>query len=124
MDEQENKKIRNFGDLEIWKRGIEIVKGTYGATRSFPRHEIFGLSGQMQRSAISIPSSVAAGFNRLHNRECQRFLYIALGSCAELETQIEITAELNHFASDGTAMLLETLGHETRMIRNLLTRLD
>lgn len=123
MDEQ-NRKIKNFRDLEIWKKGIEIVKSTYGATRSFPRYEVFGLTSQMQRCAVSIPSNVAEGFNRFHNKEYQHFLYIALGSCAELETQIEIAAELKYLGLDAKAALLEMLDHETRMMRNMVKKLD
>ncbi len=123
MDEQ-NRKITNFRDLEIWKKGIEIVKDTYGATRSFPRHEAFGLSSQMQRCAVSIPSNVAEGFNRFHHKEYKHFLFVALGSCAELETQIEIAAELKYFGSDAKAAILEKLDHEARMIRNMVKKLD
>ncbi len=122
--EEANEKIRNFRDLHVWKKGIEIVKDTYGVTRGFPRYEVFGLSSQMQRSAISIPSNVAEGFNRVHNKEYQRFLYIALGSCAELETQVEIAAELKYLAPDKKAALLEKLDHEARMLRNLVKKLD
>jgi len=120
----EKKKIKNFRDLEIWKKGMEIVKDTYGVTKSFPRQEIFGLRSQMQRSAISIPSNIAEGFNRFHNKEYQHFLYIALGSCAELETQTEIAAELEYLGPDAKVALLEKLDHESRMIRNLVKRLD
>jgi four helix bundle protein len=123
MDEQ-NGKIRNFRDLEIWKKGIEIVKDTYGATRSFPRHEIFGLISQMHRCAVSIPSNVAEGFNRFHNKEYKHFLFVALGSCAELETQMEIAAELRYLGPDAKAVILEKLDHESRMIRNMVKKLD
>jgi len=123
MDEQ-NKKIRNFRDLEIWKKGIEIVKDTYGATRSFPRSELFGLSSQMQRCAVSIASNVAEGFNRFHNKEYKHFLFVALGSCAELETQMEIACELEYLRADAKASLLEKLDHESRMIRNMVKKLD
>jgi four helix bundle protein len=123
MDEA-NEKIKNFRDLHVWKKGIGIVKDVYAATRSFPRYEVFGLSSQMQRSAISIPSNVAEGFNRVHNKEYQHFLYIALGSCAELETQVEMAAELKYLALDRKAALLEKLDHEARMLRNLAKKLD
>lgn len=119
-----NRKIRNFRDLEIWKKGIEIVKSTYGATRRFPRYEVFGLCSQMQRSAISIPSNVAEGFNRFHNKEYQHFLYVALGSCAELETQVEIAGELEYLGPDVKASFLEQLDHESRMLRNMVKKLD
>ncbi len=120
----ESKKIRSFRDLEIWNKGMEIVKGIYEVTKSLPRQEIFGLSSQMRRSAVSIPSNIAEGFNRFHNKEYRHSLYVTLGSCAELETQTEIAAALGYFGSGVKATLLEKLDHETRMIRNLVKRLD
>jgi len=89
-----NEKIGNFRDLEVWKKGIEIVKDVYEITNNFPKQEFYGLASQMQRCSVSIPSNIAEGFNRFHNKEYRQFLYIALGSCAELETQIEIAVEL------------------------------
>ena len=119
-----NRKITNFRDLDVWQKGIEIVKDVYRAVEGFPRQEMFGLSSQMQRSAVSIPSNVAEGFNRFHNKEYKHFLYIALGSCAELETQIEIASELNYMSLETKSSLLENLDHETRMLRNLVKKLD
>jgi len=83
-------KIKSFRDLEVWKLGRKIVVDVYRVTKAFPRDELYGLAGQMRRAGVSIPSNVAEGFNRIHNREYRQFLYIALGSCAELETHIEI----------------------------------
>ena len=80
-------KIKNFQDLRIWQIGIEVVKDIYILTKKFPKEELYGLISQMRRSAISIPSNIAEGFRRYHNKEYKQFLYIALGSCAELETQ-------------------------------------
>src|SRR4030042_6773515 len=102
-------KIRNFRDLNVWKRGIEIVKDAYNPTDSFPKREFYGLAGQMQRCSISIPSNIAEGFNRFHNKEYRQFLYIALGSCAELETQIEIAVELSYVDEQEKTYLLEKL---------------
>jgi four helix bundle protein len=87
-----NTKIRSFRDLEVWKLGMRTVVDVYKATASFPRDELYGLVSQLRRAAVSIPSNVAEGFNRIHNSEYRQFLYIALGSCAELETQIEIAS--------------------------------
>ena len=91
-----NKKIENFRDLDIWKKGIEIVKDIYKTVREFPKLELYSLTNQMQRASLSIPTNVAEGFNRFHNKEYKKFLYIDLGSCAELETQIEIATELKY----------------------------
>ncbi len=109
-------KIKSFRDLEIWKLGKEIVLDIYKITRSFPKEELYGLVAQMRRTAISIPSNVAEGFNRRHNKEYRQFLYIALGSCAELETQIEMSCELKYLPPEKSQIVLEKLDHESRML--------
>ena len=77
----------------------------------------------MKRSAVSVPSNVAEGFRRYHNKEFRQFLYIALGSCAELETQVIITKELNYIDSKVEKELLEILDHICRRITNLIKKL-
>ena len=116
-------KIKTYRDLDIWKTGIGIVKDVYGLTKGFPQHELYGLVSQMRRSAVSIPSNVADGFRRYHNREYRQFLYVALGSCAELETHITIAKELGYIEGSEEAELLETLDHVCRMISNLIKKL-
>ena len=116
-----NTKIQTYRDLDIWNKGIELVRSIYTVTGKFPKHELYGLSSQMRRSAISIPSNVAEGFKRQHNKEYRQFLYIALGSCAELETQLTIAKELGYISSEKD--LLDKADHIGRMITNLLKRL-
>ena len=113
-------KIKNFRDLNIWKKGIEIVEYVYKLTKSFPANELYGLISQMRRCAVSIPSNIAEGFARKHNKEYKQFLYISLGSCAELETQIEITSKLKYISENEKKDLLEKINHATRMTMNLL----
>ena len=115
--------IKKYRDLDIWKKGIELVKDTYKSTEKFPKQELYGLVSQMRRSAISIPSNIAEGFRRYHNREYKQFLYISLGSCAELETQAIIAKELGYIEQNEEGVLLEKLGHICRMISNLLKKL-
>jgi four helix bundle protein len=103
--------------------GIELVKDIYKSTEQFPRQETYGLVSQMRRSDVSIPSNVAEGFRRYHNKEYKQFLYISLGSCAELETQITTAKELKYIQEDKEAKLLERLDHICRMISNLLKKL-
>ncbi len=117
-------KIRDFRDLNIWKKGIEIVKDVYGIVEKFPKQEFYGLVSQVQKSAISIPSNIAEGFNRFHNKEYKQFLYIALGSCAELETQIEIASELKYISDEDKKDILEEIKHETRMLTNLIKKIN
>ena len=116
-------KIKTYRDLDIWKAGILLVKVVYKLTEKFPKQEMYGLVRQMRRSAISIPSNVAEGFRRYHNKEYKQFLYISLGSCAELETQITIAKELEYIDKDKETVLLEKLDHICRMISNLIKKL-
>ena len=116
-------KIRTYRDLDIWNAGIKLVKNIYELTETFPKHEIYGLVSQMRRAAVSIPSNIAEGFRRYHNKEYRQFLYISLGSCAELETQITIVKELNYIHKDKEIVLLESLDHICRMISNLIKKL-
>lgn len=97
--------------------------GIYRATALFPKIEVYGLTAQMRRAAVSIPSNVAEGFNRFHNKEYRQFLYVALGSCAELETQVEIACDLGFLGQVEYGPLVEQLDHETRMLRNLSKKL-
>jgi len=118
-----SQKIENFRDLDVWKLGKDIVVDVYKATKGFPQEELFGLVGQMRRAGVSIPSNIAEGFNRIHNKEYRQFLFIALGSCAELETQLELSFELEFVSTKTRDSLLEKIDHETRMLRNLIKKL-
>ena len=115
--------IKTYRDLNIWNAGIALVKEIYNCTEKFPKHEIYGLVSQMRRAAISIPSNVAEGFRRYHNKEYRQFLNVALGSCAELETQIIIAMELNYIQKSKEMELLENSDHICRMISNLIKKL-
>ena len=117
-------KIKSFRDLDVWKKGLEIVKDVYRMTVAFPRQETYCLTSQMRRAAISVPSNISEGFNRFQNREYKRFLYIALGSCAEMETQLEIASELGYVNFKQKQELLDKIDHESRMLTNLIKKLD
>ena len=116
-------KIKSFKDLRIWQKGIEIVSDIYILTKKFPKEELFSLTSQLRRSAISIPSNIAEGFKRFHNKEYKQFLFIALGSCAELETQIIIAKELKYINENEETKLLEKLDHVCRMTSSLIKKL-
>lgn len=118
------KKINRFQDLRIWKLGIEVVKDVYLLTEFFPKNELYGLTSQIRRSVISIPSNIAEGFRRYHNKEYRQFLYIALGSCAEVETQIIIANELKYIMASEREKILEKVDHLSRMIATLIKRID
>lgn len=116
-------KITNFQDLRIWQKGIEVVKDIYILTKKFPKEELYGLTSQMRRSAISIPSNIAEGFRRYHNKEYKQFLYIVLGSCAELETQIIIANELDYINETNKTELIEKIKYICRMTVKLINKL-
>jgi four helix bundle protein len=86
---------RNYKNLIVWQKSVELVVLIYGFTETFPKNEVYALASQMQRSAVSIPSNIAEGSRRKTQKDTHHFLSIAFGSGAELETQIEITKRLN-----------------------------
>ena len=86
--------MKTYKDLIVWQKSMELVKEVYLITSSFPKEEIFGLTSQMRRCAVSIPSNIAEGKLRGYQKELKKFLLIAFGSGGELETQIEISKSL------------------------------
>ena len=86
--------INSYKELFVWQKGIELSKQIYYLTEKFPKEEIYGITSQMRRAAISIPSNIAEGRNRGTRKDFVQFLRISLGSLAELKTQIEIAKEL------------------------------
>ncbi|MBP7217113.1 MAG: four helix bundle protein [Candidatus Omnitrophica bacterium] len=115
MDE----KIKTFRDLRVWQKGIELVKLIYKITDEFPKDEQYGLTAQLRRAAISIPSNISEGFRRKHDKEHKQFLSIALGSCSELETQIVIAKELHYIDEVKETGVLALLNYICAMIVNL-----
>jgi four helix bundle protein len=89
-------KTTTHKDLEIWKKGIDFVTSVYKITKDFPKEERYGLIAQMRRAAISYPSNIAEGVARNSNQEYIRYVYIALGSLSELETQFTIANNLGY----------------------------
>ena len=94
MTQQGSSKINSFRDLNIWKNGLLIAREVYLLTKKLPKEETFGLSSQMRRAAISVPSNIAEGRSRNSRKDFAQFLHIALGSLAELETQLFLTDDL------------------------------
>jgi|APFre7841882630_1041343.scaffolds.fasta_scaffold56029_2 four helix bundle protein len=116
--------IKSFRDLNIWQKGIDLVKDIYKETQNFPRQEIYGLTNQIRRAAISIPSNIAEGHIRQHRAEFRQFLSVALGSLAELETQIVISRELNYISTEKSLNLIDQMGSIGKMIRGLIKKLN
>ncbi len=111
--------MKTHKDLDVWKNSIELVKDVYKVTSIFPKEELYGLTNQLRRSTISIPSNIAEGAGRNHNKEFIQFLYIAQGSISELETQLIISKELDFVKED----ILEKLIIRLNQIRAQLVGL-
>ncbi len=92
--------MKTHRDLDAWKNAIALVTYVYKITKGFPSDEKYGLISQIRRSAVSIPSNIAEGAGRNHNKEFIQFLYIALGSASEIETQILISYNLKYISED------------------------
>jgi four helix bundle protein len=85
----------SFRDMVVWQRGMQLAASVYRSTQAFPREELYGLTSQMRRAAVSIPSNIAEGHGRLNKAEFRQFLGIARGSNFELQTQIDIAKSLS-----------------------------
>jgi len=109
--------MSDYKDLEVWKKAIEVVAEIYRLSLSFPDSEKFGITNQMRRASVSIPSNIAEGSARHHTKDFIHFLRIADGSAAELETQLIISGKLG-FVTD-----TERLAHEIIVIRRMLAAL-
>jgi four helix bundle protein len=116
-------KVKDYKDLKVWQKGIEIVDKIYAATSRFPKDEVYGLITQMRKAAVSVPTNIAEGFVRHHTKEYKQFLHISLGSCAELDTQLIIADRRKYLKKNDLEELTEDINHETRMLVNLINKL-
>jgi four helix bundle protein len=119
----EASKITSFKDLVIWQRSMALVVRIYQCTQKFPREEIYGLTAQIRRAAVSIPSNIAEGQSRRSDPAFAYHLDIALGSAAELETQLTIALEISYISSSDYDPLISELTEIVRMIHGLRSRL-
>jgi len=86
----------NHKDLEVWKESMLLAKEAYLLTKSFPKEELYGITSQIRRASVSVPSNIAEGAARSSDKEFIQFLYISLGSLSELETQILLSRDLGY----------------------------
>ncbi len=117
---EEKKIINTYKDLIVWQKGMDLVTEIYNLTEQFPRSEIYGLTSQIRRAAVSIPSNIAEGRRRGTRKDFRQFLLISFGSGAELETQIEICKRLA-FGRDLDYNKVDSLLDEIMRILNKLT---
>ena len=116
--------VRSYRDLEVWKKAMALVTECYRLSADFPKTEMYGLTSQLRRSAVSIPSNIAEGHARQYTQEFLHFLAVAQGSLAELETQLMLSERLHFTRSDQLQALLEQTDHINRMLTKLKAALE
>jgi four helix bundle protein len=116
--------VRDYRDLIVWQKSMDLVAEVYRLTRGFPREELFGLTSQVRRAAVSIPSNIAEGQARQSTAEFRRFLSIAQGSRAEVETQLLIAVRLNYSTESDVQTAVSLLTEIQKMLAVLQTRLQ
>src|SRR5438067_5124089 len=111
--------VRNYSELIAWQKAMDLVEGIYAATKQFPKEEIYGLTSQIRRAAVSIPSNIAEGQGRKSINEFLHHLSIAYGSLREVETQILIAGRLFYLAQEEVNHLLDLSAEVGRLINGL-----
>jgi len=111
--------VHGYRDLRVWQIGIDVVGQVYEVTRRFPKSEVFGLTSQIQRAVVSVPSNVAEGHARGGTREFLHFITISLGSLAELETQLIIAHRLEYVDNETLGRVLLMCNDLGKMLRAL-----
>ena len=116
--------LKNYKELIVWQKSYQLCLTIYKATNKFPKNEGFGLTSQMRRAAISIPSNIAEGYGRKTTPDYLRSLFIAYGSTCELETQILLSGDLDYFNKDSLSELMRDIGEVERMLNALIKSLE
>ena len=114
----------HFKELFVWQRAMDLLEQIYILTRSLPKEETYALSDQMRRAAVSVPSNIAEGQQRYSTKDFIRFLLMAKGSCAELETQLYICIRLKYLTPEDTKKTLQLINEVGRMLSGLITKLS
>ena len=111
--------VKNYKDLETWQLAMKLVAEVYRVTKDFPREEIYGLTNQVRRAAVSVPSNIAEGQGRNSTKEFLHYLSIARGSLFEVETQLEIARQLFYIPSEDAALIEQLIASVGRLINGL-----
>jgi four helix bundle protein len=114
--------MKSYKDLELWQVSMNFVTEIYKLTKGFPKEELYGLTSQIRRCVISIPSNIAEGASRKGTKEFIQFLWIANGSLSEFETQIEIAQKLGYL--DSIEIVIERVKHIRKMMHGLIHSLE
>jgi four helix bundle protein len=116
--------LRNYKDLKVWQKAYQLCLEIYRITKGFPREEIYGLTSQIRRAAVSVVCNIAEGYGRKTTLEYIRSLYIAYGSICELETQILLSGDLDYIDAGKPEILQDAMGEVERMLKALIKSLE
>jgi four helix bundle protein len=116
--------MKNYKELIIWQKGIEIVKKVYALTKQFPSEEKFGIVSQITRAAVSIPANIAEGSSRNSDKDYARFLQISLGSAFEVQTYLTISQEMNWAKGENFVDVEQLLEEEIKMLHRFINTLN
>lgn len=116
--------LRNYRDLKVWEKSYNLCLEVYKLLKKFPVEERYGLSLQMRRSVVSIPSNIAEGYGRKGKQEYIHYLYVAYGSYCELETQLLLTSDLGYIEKETFEKIFEQAREVERMLKALIDSLD
>ncbi|MDO3391534.1 four helix bundle protein [Bacteroides sp. ET489] len=116
--------MKTHKDLLVWKKSIDLVEQIYKFTKQFPKEELYGITNQMRRCAVSIPANIAEGSGRKNKAEFIQFLHIALGSASELETHLIISQRLGFLSSNSYDEIMNALNEIIKMICGLINSLN
>jgi four helix bundle protein len=116
--------VKSFRELVVWQKAMDLIVEIYAITKSFPREELFGLSSQIKRCSISIASNIAEGSKRSTRKDYRNFLYIAYGSSAELQTQIEVAYRLNYINENINEQLQTKINEIAKMLYAMINKLQ
>ena len=117
-------KITSYKDLEVWRKSIVLVKQVYFLTSSFPNEERFGITSQMRRAAVSIPSNIAEGWGRFSTKNYIQFLKNSRGSLFELETLLTITIDLEYHDSSQQSVIAGLMVEIGKMLNAIIVKLE
>jgi len=118
-----DKQVRNYKDLIVWQKAMDLVFDVYRVTAAFPREEVYGLTNQLRRSAVSVPSNIAEGHGRATKGEFIQFLCHSRGSLLELETQVLIASSLGYLDNSQQELLQTNIAEIARILNGLLSSL-
>jgi four helix bundle protein len=124
MNEKKGEFIKSYKDLIVYQKSYKLALDIYRATQTYPKEEIYGLVSQMRRSGVSIPCNIAEGYRRGHRKEYVQFLYMAHGSCSELETLLSLSRDLGFIEKNIFELIYQLQEEASRLLKGLILSLS